>query len=109
MMLEELRADRKRREAEWAEEKEEMRADRERREAEWAEEKAWRQEILRRQEKMFQQYLHRADRTLAEFQREAAQMRSEISDQREERKAFRETLLRLLDRLPPPPPDLRSA
>jgi hypothetical protein len=88
---------------------EEMRADRKRKEVEWEEEKAWRQEFLRRQEKMFQQYLQRADQTLAEFKREGAEMRSEIADQRDERKAFRETLLRLLDRLPPPPPDLRSA
>ncbi|HEX6456834.1 MAG TPA: hypothetical protein VF009_10000 [Solirubrobacterales bacterium] len=87
---------------------EEVRADRERREAEWEEEKAWRQEFLRRQEKMFQHYLNRADQTLAEFKREAAETRSELGDQRDERKAFRETLLRLLDRLPPPPPDLRS-
>jgi hypothetical protein len=88
---------------------EEMRADRARKEVEWEEEKAWRQEFLRRQEKMFQYYLSRADQTLAEFKREAAEMRSEIADQRDERKAFRELLLRLLDRLPPPPPDLRSA
>ena len=38
----------------------EMRADRERREAEREEEKVWRQEFLRRQEKMFQHYLHRS-------------------------------------------------
>lgn len=88
---------------------EKMDADRERREAEWEEEKVWRQEFLRRQEKMFQHYLRRADQTLAEFKKEGTEMRSEIADQRDERKAFRETLLRLLDRLPPPPPELRSA
>jgi hypothetical protein len=88
---------------------EEMRADRKRREAEWEDDKAWRQEFLRRQEKMFQHYLRRADQTLAEFKQEAAEMKRELADQRDERKAFREALLVLLDRLPPPPPDLRSA
>jgi hypothetical protein len=58
---------------------------------------------------MFQHYLRRADRTLAEFKQETAEIKRELADQRAERKAFREALLAILDRLPPPPPDLRSA
>jgi chromosome segregation ATPase len=88
---------------------EEMRADRARKEVEWEEEKTWRQEFLRRQEKMFQHYLQRADRTLAEFKQETAEIKRELAEQRDERKAFREALMLILDRLPPPPPDLRSA
>jgi DNA-directed RNA polymerase beta' subunit len=87
----------------------EVRADRKRREVEWEEEKAWRQEFLRRQEKMFQHHLQRADRTLAEFKQETVEIKKELADQRDERKAFREALMVILDRLPPPPPDLRSA
>lgn len=34
---------------------------------------------------------------------------AELDDQRDERRALLEALFRLMDRLPPPPPDLRSA
>jgi len=88
---------------------ERMDADRARREAEWEDEKIWRQEFLRRQEKMFQYYLNRADQTLAEMKKQTAEIKAELGSQREERRAILDTLFRLLDRLPPPPPDLRSA
>lgn len=87
----------------------EMRSDRARAEAEREDEKRWREEFLRRQEKMFQDYLGRADETLAQTKRQTAEIISELQDQRDERRALKEAILKLIDRLPPPPPHLRSA
>jgi hypothetical protein len=80
----------------------EIRADRE-------DEKIWREEFLRRQEKMFQDYLRRADETLAQTKQQTVEIIAELRDHRDERRAFKEALLKLIDRLPPPPPHLRSA
>ncbi|HEV2790141.1 MAG TPA: hypothetical protein VGV69_02435 [Solirubrobacterales bacterium] len=89
---------------------EEMRADRARIEAEREDEKRWREEFLRRQEKMFQHYLARADQTLAEMKQQTAEIIAELREHRDERQAFKEAILTLIDRLPPPPPPhLRSA
>jgi enoyl reductase-like protein len=73
------------------------------------EDRVWRQEALRCQEKMFQDYLHRADQTLAETKRQTVEIIAELRDQRDERRALKEAILKLIDRLPPPPPHLRSA
>jgi len=91
----------------------EMRAERVQAEArfksEREDERIWRREAIRRQEKMFQHYLQRADQTLAEMQQQTADIKAELRDQHDERRAFREAILKLIDRLPPPPPHLRSA
>jgi chromosome segregation ATPase len=88
---------------------EEMRSDRARAEVEREDEKRWREEFLRRQEEMFQHYLKRADETLAQTKQQTAEIISELQDQRDERRALKEAILKLIDRLPPPPPSLRSA
>lgn len=77
--------------------------------AEREDEKVWREEFLRRQEKMFQDYLRRADETLAQTKQQTVEIISELRDQRDERQALKEAILKLIDRLPPPPPHLRSA
>ena len=73
------------------------------------EDRAWREEFLRRQEKMFQDYLNRADQTLAETKQQTVEIIAELRDHRDERRAFKDAILKLIDRLPPPPPHLRSA
>ncbi len=73
-------------------------ADRLQRQTEWEEEKAWREDYLRRLEKMVQEFLNRADDVIVE-----------IREQREDLRAMKEAILKLLDRFPPPPPSLRSA
>lgn len=87
----------------------EMKANRTRAEAAYEDEKIWREEYLRRQEKMFHDYLHRADQTLAETKQQTVEIIAELKDQRDERQALKEAVLMLIDRLPPPPPHLRSA
>jgi septal ring factor EnvC (AmiA/AmiB activator) len=47
--------------------------------------------------------------TIAEERRRTEQIIAELKDQRDERRALMEALLQLMDRLPPPPPHLRSA
>lgn len=46
---------------------------------------------------------------IAEERRRTEQIIAELKDQRDERRALMEALLQLMDRLPPPPPHLRSA
>ncbi|HET9152911.1 MAG TPA: hypothetical protein VFN85_02195 [Solirubrobacterales bacterium] len=65
-----------------------------RRDADWA----WLRESSERQEKLLQSQIHGTDEIIAE-----------LRDQRDERRALIEALLRLTDRLPPPPPHLKSA
>ena len=55
-------------------------------------------EATARQEKLLQRQVRGTDEIIAE-----------LRDQRDERRALIEALLRLTDRLPPPPPHLRSA
>jgi DNA anti-recombination protein RmuC len=66
--------------------------------ARWQEERVAMRESGERQEKMVQEYARRTDRIVAEFE-----------DARDERRAMLEALFRVMDRLPPPPPDLHSA
>ena len=86
-LIEEMRADRAQAEAEREDEKRER-----------EDETRWREEFLRRQEKMVQDFLNRADEVIIE-----------IREQREDLRAMKEAILKLIDRLPPPPPHLRSA
>ena len=51
----------------------------------------------------------RTDRMLEESARRFDVILAELKDQRDERRALMEAVLRLADRLPPPPPHLRSA
>ncbi|HET9197689.1 MAG TPA: hypothetical protein VFN92_05455 [Solirubrobacterales bacterium] len=66
--------------------------------ARWQEERVALRRSGERQEKMVQEYARQTDRVIAEF-----------DDARDERRALLEALFRVMDRLPPPPPDLRSA
>ncbi|HEU4707021.1 MAG TPA: hypothetical protein VFS64_07540 [Solirubrobacterales bacterium] len=59
--------------------------------ARWKKEEIAMREASERNEKMFQQIV------------------AELRDQRDERRALIEALLEMIDRLPPPPPHLRSA
>jgi uncharacterized coiled-coil DUF342 family protein len=67
-----------------------------------------RQEYARRAE----EGRERTDAIIAELQDQRGERRAliaELRDQRDERRALIEALLRLTDRLPPPPPHLKSA
>lgn len=54
---------------------------------------------------MFQDFIRRSD----ENQEWGKKVFAELADQRDERRALIEALLQAIDRLPPPPPHLRSA
>lgn len=97
-MLEEMRADRARADA-----------DRARANAEREDEKVWREESIRRQEKMFQDFLTRADAAVVEGRKNTEKILAIIADQSEDIRAMKDAILRLIDRFPPPPPHLRSA
>jgi hypothetical protein len=66
-----------------------------------AETRAIREETAR----MIQDSIRRAD----EDQEWGKRIFAELADQRDERRALMEALLEVIDRLPPPPPHLRSA
>jgi hypothetical protein len=87
----------------------EMREDRARVQAEREDEKVWREEYLRRQEKMFQDFFARADAAVAEGRANTEKILARIDDQRDDTRAMQEAIMKLIDRLPPPPPHLRSA
>jgi hypothetical protein len=61
-----------------------------------------------RQEKMLQDYIRRTDEMIAEGRARTEQIAGELKDQQDERRALIEALFRVMDRLPPPPPHLRS-
>ena len=87
----------------------EMRADRVREAADRDDEKVWREEYLRRQEKMFQDFLARSDAAVVEGREDTEKILVSIADQRDDIRAMKEAILKLIDRFPPPPPHLRSA
>lgn len=58
----------------------------------------WMREAMERHEELLQRQLRGTDEIIAE-----------LRDQRDERRALIEALLRMTDRLPPPPPHLKSA
>jgi chromosome segregation ATPase len=62
-------------------------------------------EVEARWEELRQEYARRAD----EGRERTDAIIAELRDQRDERRALLEALFRVMDRLPPPPPDLRSA
>jgi hypothetical protein len=66
--------------------------------ARWQKERVWMREFGERQEKALQESGRKTDEIIAEL-REA----------RDERRAMLEALFKVIDRLPPPPPNLRSA
>jgi len=51
----------------------------------------------------------RTEKMIAESGRRFDEIVAELRDARDERRALLEALFRVMDRLPPPPPDLRSA
>jgi septal ring factor EnvC (AmiA/AmiB activator) len=63
------------------------------------------EEAIARQEELQEAWAE----MLAEERQRTEQIIAELKDQRDERRALMEALLRLMDRLPPPPPHLRSA
>lgn len=73
------------------------------------EERVWRRETHRRQEKMFQEFFKRAEALVAEGTVNTEKILARIDDQRDDIRAMKEAVLKLLDRFPPPPPHLRSA
>jgi len=60
-------------------------------------------------EEMFHDFMRRTDKMIAEDRQWAKRVFAELDDQRDERRALIEALLQAIDRLPPPPPHLRSA
>jgi hypothetical protein len=66
--------------------------------ARWQEERVAMRESGERQEKMLQEYARQTDQIVAE-----------LKGARDERRAVLEALVRVMDRLPPSPPNLRSA
>lgn len=66
--------------------------------ARWREQTEEYREWNKRQEKALQEQIRRTDEIVAE-----------LRDGRDERRAMLEALFKLMDRLPPPPPNLRSA
>jgi hypothetical protein len=68
----------------------------------------WRQ-MAERQEKMLQDHIRRTNEMIDEGRAWMKMVTAEFNDQRDERRALMEALFRLMDRLPPPPPHLRSA
>jgi hypothetical protein len=88
---------------------EEMKVDRARVDAEREDEKVWREESIRRQEKMFQDFLTRADAAVVEGRKNTEKILAIIADQSEDIRAMKDAILKLIGRFPPPPPHLRSA
>jgi hypothetical protein len=80
-----------------------------RQEAEREDEKIWREEYLRRQERLFQDFFARADAAAAEGRDNTEKILARIDDLRDDFRAVQEAIMKLIDRLPPPPPHLRSA
>lgn len=57
----------------------------------------------------FREHAHRMEKMIAENAEWTKRIFAELDDQRDERRALLEALFRLMDRMPPPPPNLRSA
>lgn len=66
-------------------------------------------EAREKSDKEFQDHIRRMEEMIAEDKQWSKRIFAELDDQRDERRALIEALLRLTDRFPPPPPDLRSA
>jgi seryl-tRNA synthetase len=64
---------------------------------------------LQEAEAQLKDHVRRMEEMIAEDKRWTKRIFAELDDQRDERRALIEALLRLTDRLPPAPPDLRSA
>ena len=62
-----------------------------------------------RSDKEFQDHIRRMEKMMAENAQWTKRIFAELDDQRDERRAMIEALLRWTDRFPPQPPDLRSA
>ncbi|HET9676234.1 MAG TPA: hypothetical protein VFP21_01860 [Solirubrobacterales bacterium] len=62
-----------------------------------------------RRDKEFQEHVRRMEAMIAEDRKWTKKIFAELDDQRDERRALIEALLEMIDRLPPPPPQLRSA
>jgi len=75
----------------------------------WAEEQVAIRESRERQDKLHQAHVDRIEAMMAENQEWTKKIFAELDDQRDERRALIEALFKAIDRLPPPPPHLRSA
>jgi hypothetical protein len=85
-------------------------------EKQWAEAKVRREkeeitirESRERREKLHQEHVDRIEAMMAENKEWTKRIFAELDDQRDERRALIEALFQAIDRLPPPPPHLRSA
>ena len=70
------------------------------------------EEAIARQEvatAKLQEYEVLVEKRMAENEQWTKRIFAELDSQRDERRALLEAIFRVLDRLPPPPPDLRSA
>jgi hypothetical protein len=77
--------------------------------ARWEKEQISMREAAERQEQNLQAYERRTDEMIAEGRAWMKKVTAELKDQQDERRALIEALFQLRDRLPPPPPHLRSA
>lgn len=77
--------------------------------ARWEKEQVAIREAGKRQENALQAYERRTDEMIAEGRAWMKKVTAELKDQQDERRALMEALFQLMDRLPPPPPHLRSA
>lgn len=71
--------------------------------------RTWMRESGERQEKALQDQVRRTDEMIAEGRAWMKKVTAELKDQQDERRALMEALFQMIDRLPPPPPHLRSA
>ena len=77
--------------------------------ARWEKEQVAIRKAGERQENALQAYERRTDEMIAEGRAWMKKVTAELKDQQDERRALMEALFQLMDRLPPPPPHLRSA
>jgi hypothetical protein len=77
--------------------------------ARWEREQVAMRESRERQDKLHQAHVNRIEAMMAENKEWTKRIFAELDDQRDERRALIEALLQAIDRLPPPPPHLRSA
>jgi hypothetical protein len=71
--------------------------------------RTWMRESGERQERALQDQVRRTDEMIAEGRAWMKKVTAELKDQQDERRALMEALFQMIDRLPPPPPHLRSA
>lgn len=77
--------------------------------ARWEREQVAMRKSREREDKLHQEHVKWIEAMMAENKEWTKRIFAELDDQRDERRALIEALLQAVDRLPPPPPHLRSA